>query len=100
MRFNLLLYTKFKESIINVFQSIIKCNRSRNRLALVPRATGNTVTIDGVTCDVTSESVTQVVCVTNGHTGPGRFSVMVDVPSVGFAKVCIREMFWDSLCAV
>ncbi|XP_043232444.1 fibrocystin-L-like [Amphibalanus amphitrite] len=48
--------------------------------------TGNAVTIDGVTCDVTSESATSVTCVTNGHVGPGVFSVMVDVPGIGFAQ--------------
>ncbi|XP_037084616.1 fibrocystin-L-like, partial [Pollicipes pollicipes] len=56
-------------------------------------ASGNLVTIDGVPCAVTSESATQVVCVTDAHSGPGRFAVAVDVPGVGFAAAGEEAVF-------
>ena len=47
--------------------------------------TGNEVSIDGSVCDITTESDTQIVCLTNSHTGSGTFLVEVTVPGKGGA---------------
>ena len=48
---------------------------------------GNMVTIDGVECDIQSETSTTIVCDTNRNEVPGYYSVDVEVGSKGYAKL-------------
>ena len=50
-------------------------------------ASGNAIAIDGVECDIVAESSTEIRCVTNAHTGPGKYLVEVTVPGKGVASV-------------
>ena len=47
---------------------------------------GNKVSIDGSICDITSESTTEIQCLTNSHDGSSETVVTVDVPSKGYGK--------------
>ena len=47
---------------------------------------GNKVMIDGSICDITSESSTEIKCLTNKHDGCIEITVTVDVPSQGYAQ--------------
>ena len=49
-------------------------------------ASGNKVMIDGSICDITSESTTEIQCLTNSHNGCIETPVTVEVPSQGYAK--------------
>ncbi|KAK7084669.1 Fibrocystin-L [Halocaridina rubra] len=65
-------------------------------------SSGNTVTIGGSPCIVTTESTTEIICVTEAHPGPGTFPVLVDVPSSGYATTDSNGEFfyidrWSSI---
>ena len=49
-------------------------------------SSGNKVMIDGSICDITSESTTEIQCLTNAHNGCIEIPVTIDVPSQGYAK--------------
>ena len=48
---------------------------------------GNKVSIDGVVCDIKSESSTTIVCDTNRNEVPGYYPVDVEVGAKGYAKL-------------
>ena len=47
---------------------------------------GNKVLIDGVNCNITAESETEIKCLTNSHDGCIEVEVIVDVPTKGYAQ--------------
>ncbi|XP_068250285.1 fibrocystin-L-like [Palaemon carinicauda] len=55
---------------------------------------GNEVSIDGSPCIVSSESSTEIVCVTEPHAGPGTFSVVVTAAGLGLAVTDANAVFF------
>ena len=49
-------------------------------------STGNEVSIGGSECIISTESSTEIVCVTEAHDGSGKFPVQVKVPGNGIAS--------------
>ncbi|XP_063846340.1 fibrocystin-L-like isoform X1 [Scylla paramamosain] len=57
-------------------------------------SSGNTVSIGGSECVVTSEGSDSITCVTEAHQGPGQFSVEITVPGKGLAATDENGIFF------
>ncbi|XP_045124918.1 fibrocystin-L-like [Portunus trituberculatus] len=57
-------------------------------------SSGNTVTIGGSECVVSSQGPESITCVTEAHQGPGQFPVQVTVPGKGLATTDENGIFF------